>query len=131
MDIKKISEMDRNSVLHPFTQLHDFVAGKAGDPTIVEGGKGIRIRDAEGREYIDGFAGRAYPIIIGVQIRVRRSWSSRHVVLASWRNSFFVKARKLSVHSSLNLSSARVASRPHRKATGQRSNRFWRNTMSC
>ncbi|WP_208459202.1 MULTISPECIES: aminotransferase [Burkholderia cepacia complex] len=57
MDIKKISEMDRNSVLHPFTQLHDFAAGKAGDPTIVEGGKGIRIRDAEGREYIDGFAG--------------------------------------------------------------------------
>jgi L-2,4-diaminobutyrate transaminase len=57
MDIKKISEMDRNTVLHPFTQLHDFAAGKAGDPTIVEGGKGIRIRDAEGREYIDGFAG--------------------------------------------------------------------------
>ncbi|MEX3671681.1 aminotransferase [Paraburkholderia phenoliruptrix] len=57
MDIKKISEMDRKSVLHPFTQLHDFAAGKADNPTIVEGGKGIRIRDAEGREYIDGFAG--------------------------------------------------------------------------
>lgn len=57
MDIKNISEMDRNSVLHPFTQLHDFAAGKAGDPTIIVGGKGIRIRDAEGREYIDGFAG--------------------------------------------------------------------------
>lgn len=57
MDIKKISEMDRNSVLHPFTQLHDYAAGKAGDPTIMEGAKGIRIRDAEGREYIDGFAG--------------------------------------------------------------------------
>lgn len=57
MDIKKISEMDRASVLHPFTQLHDFATGKAGNPTIVDGGKGIRIRDAEGREYIDGFAG--------------------------------------------------------------------------
>ncbi|MEX3791269.1 aminotransferase [Paraburkholderia sp. BR14374] len=57
MDIKKISEMDRKSVLHPFTQLHDFSTGKADNPTIVEGGKGIRIRDAEGREYIDGFAG--------------------------------------------------------------------------
>jgi L-2,4-diaminobutyrate transaminase len=57
MDIRNISEMDRNSVLHPFTQLHDFAAGKAGDPTIIVGGKGIRIRDAEGREYIDGFAG--------------------------------------------------------------------------
>lgn len=57
MDIKKISEMDRASVLHPFTQLHDFATGKAGDPTIVEGGKGVRIRDAEGREYIDALAG--------------------------------------------------------------------------
>ncbi|MGB8420753.1 aspartate aminotransferase family protein [Paraburkholderia sp.] len=57
MDTKKISEMDRASVLHPFTHLHDFATGKAGDPTIVESGKGIRIRDAEGREYIDGFAG--------------------------------------------------------------------------
>lgn len=57
MDIKSISAMDRNTVLHPFTQLHDFATGKAGDPTIVESGKGIRIRDAEGREYIDAFAG--------------------------------------------------------------------------
>jgi L-2,4-diaminobutyrate transaminase len=57
MDIKKISEMDRGAVLHPFTQLQDYATGKAGNPTIVEGGKGIRIRDAEGKEYIDGFAG--------------------------------------------------------------------------
>lgn len=64
MDIAKISEMDRNTVLHPFTQLHDFAAGKAGDPTIVETGKGIRIRDAQGHEYIDGFAG-LYCVNIG------------------------------------------------------------------
>ncbi|MBR8087562.1 aminotransferase class III-fold pyridoxal phosphate-dependent enzyme [Burkholderia vietnamiensis] len=57
MDAKKIAELDRNSVLHPFTQLKDYATGKAGAPTIVEGGSGIKIRDAEGREYIDGFAG--------------------------------------------------------------------------
>jgi L-2,4-diaminobutyrate transaminase len=49
--------MDRASVLHPFTQLKDFASGKAGDPTIIETAKGIRITDATGREYIDGFAG--------------------------------------------------------------------------
>jgi L-2,4-diaminobutyrate transaminase len=49
--------MDRASVLHPFTQLKDFATGKAGDPTIIETAKGIRITDATGREYIDGFAG--------------------------------------------------------------------------
>lgn len=57
IDIKTISEMDRNAVLHPFTQLKDFASGKLGEPTIVETGKGIRIQDAHGRQLIDGFAG--------------------------------------------------------------------------
>lgn len=52
-----ISAQDRNAVLHPFTNLKDFASGKLGDPTIIESGKGIRITDSTGREYIDGFAG--------------------------------------------------------------------------
>lgn len=52
-----VATQDRNSVLHPFTNLKDFASGKLGDPTIIETGKGIRITDATGREYIDGFAG--------------------------------------------------------------------------
>ncbi|KJF67855.1 aspartate aminotransferase family protein [Rhizobium nepotum] len=56
-NLDQIAEMDRNSVLHPFTQLKDFASGKMGDPTIVETGKGIRIQDAHGRQLIDGFAG--------------------------------------------------------------------------
>jgi hypothetical protein len=43
-NVAEISELDRASVLHPFTQLRDFATGKAGDPTIVESGTGIRIR---------------------------------------------------------------------------------------
>jgi L-2,4-diaminobutyrate transaminase len=57
VSLNQIAEMDRNSVLHPFTQLKDFASGKMGDPTIVETGKGIRIQDAHGNELIDGFAG--------------------------------------------------------------------------
>ncbi|MGX9120674.1 aminotransferase [Mesorhizobium sp. BHbsci] len=57
INVKEISEKDRSSVLHPFTQLKDFATGKLGDPTIVERGKGIRIQDANGNELIDGFAG--------------------------------------------------------------------------
>lgn len=64
INVKEISALDRASVLHPFTQLKDFASGKAGDPTIVETGKGIRIKDATGREYIDGFAG-LYCVNIG------------------------------------------------------------------
>ncbi|UPJ69526.1 aspartate aminotransferase family protein [Bradyrhizobium sp. 191] len=57
IDVAKISELDRRSVLHPFTQLKEFATGRAGDPTIVETGRGIRIQDATGKELIDGFAG--------------------------------------------------------------------------
>ncbi|MDA9537155.1 hypothetical protein ACM41_13230 [Bradyrhizobium sp. CCBAU 21362] len=64
IDAKTIAERDRSSVLHPFTQLKDFASGKLGDPTIVAGGKGIRIEDAQGRSYIDGFAG-LYCVNIG------------------------------------------------------------------
>ncbi len=46
-NLDQIAEMDRNSVLHPFTQIKDFASGKLGDPTIVETGKGIRIQDAQ------------------------------------------------------------------------------------
>lgn len=63
-DIKTIAEKDRATVLHPFTQLKDFATGRIGDPTIVTGGKGIRIEDAQGHSYIDGFAG-LYCVNIG------------------------------------------------------------------
>ncbi|MCK1468815.1 aminotransferase [Bradyrhizobium sp. CW10] len=63
-DIGIIAELDRSSVLHPFTQLKDFASGKLGDPIIITGGKGIRIEDAEGQSYIDGFAG-LYCVNIG------------------------------------------------------------------
>lgn len=64
IDIEQINALDRRSVLHPFTQLKDFATGKAGDPTIVETGKGIRIQDAHGNQLIDGFAG-LYCVNIG------------------------------------------------------------------
>ncbi|WP_038937104.1 aminotransferase [Bradyrhizobium japonicum] len=63
-DLKAIAELDRSSVLHPFTQLREFASGQAGDPTIVTGGKGIRIEDAQGHTYIDAFAG-LYCVNIG------------------------------------------------------------------
>jgi L-2,4-diaminobutyrate transaminase len=55
--LDQIAAYDRASVLHPVTQLHSYASGQAGDPTIVETAQGIRIRDAQGNEYIDGFAG--------------------------------------------------------------------------
>ncbi len=62
--LSQIAEMDRGSVLHPFTHAKDYASGKAGDPTIITSGKGIRIQDAKGNSYIDGFAG-LYCVNIG------------------------------------------------------------------
>jgi L-2,4-diaminobutyrate transaminase len=53
-DLKK---RDRATLLHPFTPLRQFAAGEAGEPRIIVGGEGIRIRDRDGRELIDAFAG--------------------------------------------------------------------------
>lgn len=63
MNISEITAMDRSSVLHPFTYLKNYAAGET-DPTIMETAKGVRITDATGREYIDGFAG-LYCVNIG------------------------------------------------------------------
>lgn len=59
-----LEDLDRQTVLHPFTPLKTFASGEFGDPRIVEGGKGIRIRDRKGAELIDGFAG-LYCVNIG------------------------------------------------------------------
>src|SRR5688572_20173528 len=54
---KTLQEQDRASLIHPFTALRQFAAGEVGGPRIVTGGEGIRIRDRDGNELIDAFAG--------------------------------------------------------------------------
>ena len=49
-----LHELDRRFVLHPFTQLDQHSASDA--PVIVEG-RGVTVRDANGREYLDALAG--------------------------------------------------------------------------
>jgi L-2,4-diaminobutyrate transaminase len=52
-----LQDIDRATLLHPFTPLRQFAAGEAGEPRIITGGQGIRIRDRNGRELIDAYAG--------------------------------------------------------------------------
>jgi len=49
-----LSEMDKRSTLHPYTALHTHL--KTGPRVIVEA-QGIRVRDSDGREFIDAMAG--------------------------------------------------------------------------
>ncbi len=59
----EVASLDRASTLHPFTNLADFAAGRI-DPMVVETASGVRVTDATGRTYIDGFAG-LYCVNIG------------------------------------------------------------------
>jgi L-2,4-diaminobutyrate transaminase len=54
-DNMSLEEMDRLYVMHPLTNLKEHASGKT-RPQIITGGSGIRIRDQDGRELIDGFA---------------------------------------------------------------------------
>jgi L-2,4-diaminobutyrate transaminase len=58
-----LQQADRASVLHPSTNIADFASGKLSS-TIVESASGVRIRDTEGHELIDAFAG-LYCVNIG------------------------------------------------------------------
>lgn len=56
MNLEAVKLLDRQSSLHPFTHAADYAAGKI-DPYVVQSGKGVRIRGADGSELIDGFGG--------------------------------------------------------------------------
>ncbi|EJN39655.1 adenosylmethionine-8-amino-7-oxononanoate aminotransferase [Pseudomonas sp. GM84] len=53
----EIADLDRKSVLHPSTYLKEFASGEGGGPTIIESGAGVFIKDAAGKQYLDGFSG--------------------------------------------------------------------------
>ena len=63
IDTKKILEMDRKNVFHSSTHLKQYAAGEI-PGRIITGAQGIRIKDSEGIELIDGFAG-LYCVNIG------------------------------------------------------------------
>jgi len=63
IDTKKLLEIDRQNVFHSSTHLKQYAAGQL-PGRIITGGEGIHIRDSEGIELIDGFAG-LYCVNIG------------------------------------------------------------------
>lgn len=57
MEKHSLEEIDRRSVFHASTHLKDHASGASGGPRIIESGSGIRIRDKQGNELVDAFAG--------------------------------------------------------------------------
>ncbi|MEM6649262.1 MAG: aminotransferase [Pseudomonadota bacterium] len=61
---QSLEQIDRDTVIHPFTPLKSFADGNTADPRIIETGKGIRLKTTKGEEVIDAFAG-LYCVNIG------------------------------------------------------------------
>ena len=58
---KELSEMDRKHVLHPTSQLKEI---QDNGPRIIVEGNGTRIKDIDGKEYIDAFS-TLWNVVIG------------------------------------------------------------------
>lgn len=52
-----LADIDRQTVFHPSTDLHAHAHGTSGGPRIIDTGHGARIRDVDGNELLDAFAG--------------------------------------------------------------------------
>ncbi|MFZ4604254.1 MAG: aminotransferase [Caulobacterales bacterium] len=53
---RSLEDMDRGAVLHPFTRVDDYAAGRTPTPFIVASGAGVRVKDQNGRDLIDAFS---------------------------------------------------------------------------
>lgn len=62
-DYQKLFEQDRAHFMHPSTHAHDHASGEL-PGKIITGASGVHIRDHQGREYLDAFAG-LYCVNIG------------------------------------------------------------------
>jgi len=54
LEMPKAAAADQRSQFHPFTSIADL---QREGPTVMASGAGVRVRDIEGREYLDGMAG--------------------------------------------------------------------------
>ncbi|MEZ5722721.1 MAG: aminotransferase class III-fold pyridoxal phosphate-dependent enzyme [Paracoccaceae bacterium] len=61
-DIRKVIDADKAHVWHHLTQHKPF---ETGDPRIIVEGKGMRVWDATGKEYIDAVSGAVWTVNVG------------------------------------------------------------------
>src|SRR5688572_8026452 len=54
LDIQRAGQIDQATHFHPFTWIEDL---KRDGPNVMTEGKGVRIKDIHGNEYLDGMAG--------------------------------------------------------------------------
>jgi L-2,4-diaminobutyrate transaminase len=52
-----LEDDDRKYLIHPFTNLKEYASGQSARPVVYESGDGLYVRDRDGNQYLDAFAG--------------------------------------------------------------------------
>lgn len=99
-----LEQIDQHSLIHPFTNLRQFETGATGGPRIINQASGIRIKDQNGKEYIDAFGG-LYCVNIG--------YGRREIA-----DAIYEQAKKLAYYHSYAASSNEPAIRLSEKILG-------------
>ncbi|MCZ6783142.1 MAG: aminotransferase [Proteobacteria bacterium] len=116
-DRRDLAELDKQSLLHPFTSISEHLEG---GPRIMDRAQGVIIRDRDGREYIDAMAG-----LWCVNVGYGREEIAHAMAEQARRLPFYH-----SFASSSNEPAIRLAERLLRDAPGQPSVVFFANSGS-
>lgn len=93
VDRLSLEQADRNHLFHPFTGIADNLAQ---GPRVMVAGKGMRIKDNHGREYLDAMAG-----LWCVNVGYGRAEITEHLYEQSRRLSYFHAFNSMSIDISI------------------------------
>jgi L-2,4-diaminobutyrate transaminase len=104
LDKQNAGRIDQASLFHPFTSVADHLRD---GPLIVSEGKGVRVRDVRGQEYLDGMAG-----LWCVNLGYGRPEISDAIAAQSRKLSFFHAFNSMSTDVAIECAEALLARAP-------------------
>ncbi len=104
LDTQNAGRVDRESLFHPFTSVADHLRD---GPLIISEGRGVRLKDINGREYLDGMAG-----LWCVNLGYGRREISEAIAQQSNKLSFFHAFNSMSTDVAIECAQALLARAP-------------------
>ena len=104
LDIQRAGQIDRGTLFHPFTSVADHLRD---GPLVMAEGRGVRLKDIQGREYLDGMAG-----LWCVNLGYGRAEITDAIAAQSSRLSFFHTFNSMSTDVAIECAEAILARAP-------------------
>ena len=104
LDKQNAGRIDRESLFHPFTSVADHLRD---GPLVISEGSGVRVRDIQGKQYLDGMAG-----LWCVNLGYGRREISDAIAAQSRKLSFFHAFNSMSTDVAIECAEALVARAP-------------------